>query len=72
MLRHEDNSAGRIDKVVTFNGAGIGTVDPTVKLTTLINKFQTRRDDRPDGSAHAFADWSAKLYAPHQDRLGRR
>ncbi|MBK6906217.1 MAG: hypothetical protein IPH08_03450 [Rhodocyclaceae bacterium] len=63
VLRHEDNSAGRIDKVVTFNGAGIGTVDPTVKLTTLINKFQTRRDS-PDGSAHAFADPDlAKLYA---------
>ncbi|MBK6906219.1 MAG: hypothetical protein IPH08_03460 [Rhodocyclaceae bacterium] len=42
LLRHEDNSFGQIDKVVTFNGAGIGRFSEP--LTKIMVDFRDLRD----------------------------
>ncbi|WP_138856475.1 hypothetical protein [Inhella inkyongensis] len=38
-------------QVVTFNGAGIGAVDPTKKLSTLLTQFSDLTKPNADGSA---------------------
>ncbi|MBK6638123.1 MAG: hypothetical protein IPG34_10925 [Rhodocyclaceae bacterium] len=42
LLRHEDNSAGQIEQVVTFNGAGIGRFSEP--LTKIMADFRDLRD----------------------------
>ncbi|MBK6638454.1 MAG: hypothetical protein IPG34_12820 [Rhodocyclaceae bacterium] len=42
LLRHDDNSAGQIRQVVTFNGAGIGRFSEP--LTKIMADFRDLRD----------------------------
>jgi pimeloyl-ACP methyl ester carboxylesterase len=51
-----------IDKVVTFNGAGIGAIDTSTYLKTLVSNF-TSMAANADGQAFAFEDGAlASLY----------
>ncbi|MBW8833046.1 MAG: hypothetical protein JF606_27420 [Burkholderiales bacterium] len=45
----------RIQQVVTFNGVGIGVVDPGTNLTQLISQFKTLSANE-DGQAFTFSD----------------
>jgi hypothetical protein len=45
----------RIQQVVTFNGVGIGVVDPGTNLTQLISQFETLSANE-DGQAFTFSD----------------
>ena len=42
LLRHEDGTQGRIDKVVTFNGAGVGEITQGT-LSSIISSFHNLR-----------------------------
>ena len=67
LLRHEDGSAGNVDRVVTFNGAGVGQV--VGPLSAVINDFQALRD-HPESIAARFSDTRlGTLYQTLRERL---
>jgi len=67
LLRHEDGSAGNVDRVVTFNGAGVGQVG--FPLSQVINDFNALRA-APESIAARFSDAGlGTLYQTLRERL---
>ena len=67
LLRHEDGSAGNVDRVVTFNGAGVGQV--VGPLSQVINDFNALRA-APESIAARFSDAGlGTLYQTLRERL---